>query len=221
MLRSSTANLAWMILTLGMILPRLESFGFLWLTHHISFYNQTKYSGLEIHISNSYANSLLQIMHFTPLIRNLALQHAATACVSDVCLLCELGFLFDMLQKAEGSICQATNMLKTLSNHPQGETQLPLVSQSFVLFFFLLTVLLAAPLGLLEEDSHGSSLNVMLQGLTRFLLERIAADYKTMAPASSSMEQVHINSSLICEMPSSQNRPSRPWLPQQLALLDV
>lgn len=84
------------------------------------FYNKTQYSGLEIHISNSYANALLQMMHFTPLIRNLALQHAATACVSDVCLLCELGFLFDMLQKAEGSICQATNMLKTLSSHPQG-----------------------------------------------------------------------------------------------------
>ena len=85
-----------------------------------SFYNKTQYSGLEIHISNSYANSLLQIMHFTPLIRNLALQHAATACVSEVCLLCEFGFLFDMLQKAEGSICQATNLLKTLSSHPQG-----------------------------------------------------------------------------------------------------
>ncbi|KAL9483833.1 hypothetical protein ACSS6W_002622 [Trichoderma asperelloides] len=133
------------------------------------FYNITRYSGLEIHISNSYANSLLQIMHFTPLIRNLALQHAATACVSEVCLLCELGFLFDMLQKAEGSICQATNMLKTLSSHPQ-----------------------AAPLGLLEEDTHGSSLNVMLQGLTRFLLERIAGDYKSMAPASSLMDQVNI-----------------------------
>ncbi|PON30540.1 PAB-dependent poly(A)-specific ribonuclease subunit PAN2 [Trichoderma gamsii] len=131
------------------------------------FYNTTRYSGLEIHISNSYANSLLQIMNFTPLIRNLALQHAATACVSEVCLLCELGYLFDMLQKAEGSICQATNMLKTLSSHPQ-----------------------AAPLGLLEEDTHSASLSVMLQTLTRFLLERIAGDYKTMAPASSSMDQV-------------------------------
>lgn len=59
-------------------------------------------------------------MHFTPLIRNLALQHAATACVSEICLLCELGFLFDMLQKADGSICQATNLLRTLSSHPQG-----------------------------------------------------------------------------------------------------
>ncbi|KAH7319699.1 ubiquitin carboxyl-terminal hydrolase-domain-containing protein [Stachybotrys elegans] len=130
------------------------------------FYNRTRYSGLETHISNSYANSLLQIMHFTPLIRNLALQHAATACVGEVCLLCEMGFLFDMLQKAEGSICQATNMLKTLSSHPQ-----------------------AGPLGLLEEDPHGSTLNVMLQGLTRFLLDKIIQDYKSMAPTSSAMEQ--------------------------------
>lgn len=130
------------------------------------YYNQTRHSGLEIHISNSYANSLLQIMHFTPLLRNLALQHAATACVSEACLLCELGYLFDMLSKAEGSICQATNMLKALSNQPQ-----------------------AAPLGLLEEDTHSSSLNVMLQGLTRFLLEKIAGDYKTMAPNSPLMDK--------------------------------
>jgi PAB-dependent poly(A)-specific ribonuclease subunit 2 len=85
------------------------------------FYNKTQYSGLEIHISNSYANSLLQLMHFTPIVRNLALQHAATGCVNELCLLCEMGFLFDMLEKAEGSICQATNLLKTFSSHPQGK----------------------------------------------------------------------------------------------------
>ncbi|RGP80901.1 pab-dependent poly a-specific ribonuclease subunit pan2 [Fusarium longipes] len=130
------------------------------------FYNKTRYSGLETHISNSYANSLLQIMHFTPVIRNLALQHAATSCVGEICLLCELGFLFDMLQKAEGSICQATNLLKTLSSHPQ-----------------------AGPLGLLEEDPHGSSLNVMLQGLTRFLLDKIVHDHKAINPASSETDQ--------------------------------
>jgi PAB-dependent poly(A)-specific ribonuclease subunit 2 len=50
------------------------------------FFNKTRYSGLETHISNSYANSLLQIMHFTPVIRNFALQHAATSCVSEICL---------------------------------------------------------------------------------------------------------------------------------------
>ncbi|OLN95998.1 PAB-dependent poly(A)-specific ribonuclease subunit PAN2 [Colletotrichum chlorophyti] len=131
------------------------------------FYNGTPYSGLEIHIANSYANSLLQVMHFTPLIRNMALQHAATACVNDTCLLCELGFLFDMLQKAEGSICQATNMLKTLSHHPQ-----------------------AGPLGLLEEDPNGSTLTVMLQGLTRFLLDKIVQDYRSIPPGSTLMEQM-------------------------------
>ncbi|EEU47284.1 uncharacterized protein NECHADRAFT_91728 [Fusarium vanettenii 77-13-4] len=112
----------------------------------------TKRTNLPIHISNSYANSLLQIMHFTPIIRNLALQHAATACVSEI---------------SEGSICQATNLLKTLSSHPQ-----------------------AGPLGLLEEDPHGSSLNVMLQGLTRFLLDKIVHDHKSINPASSAMDQV-------------------------------
>lgn len=87
-----------------------------------SFYNKTPYSGLEIHIANSYANSLLQVMHATPLIRNIALHHAASACLNDLCILCEMGFLFDMLEKADGSICQATNLLKTLSNHPQSST---------------------------------------------------------------------------------------------------
>ncbi|KAK8922062.1 PAN2-PAN3 deadenylation complex catalytic subunit PAN2 [Metarhizium anisopliae] len=48
---------------------------------------------------------------------------------------------------------------------------------------------LSGPLGLLEEDPHGSSLNVMLQGLTRFLLDKIVSDYKSMSPTSSAMEQ--------------------------------
>jgi len=85
------------------------------------YYNKTRYSGLETHISNSYSNPLLQLLKFTPLIRNLALQHAATTCLSEACLLCEMGFLFDMLDKADGHNCQATNFLKTFSNLPQGE----------------------------------------------------------------------------------------------------
>ncbi|RYO75169.1 hypothetical protein DL764_010563 [Monosporascus ibericus] len=79
----------------------------------------TQYSGLQNHIVNAYANALLQIMHYTPLIRNIALQHAATACVDELCLLCELGFLFDMLYKAEGDACQASNLTKTLSCHSE------------------------------------------------------------------------------------------------------
>ncbi|AEO64295.1 uncharacterized protein THITE_2110294 [Thermothielavioides terrestris NRRL 8126] len=134
------------------------------------YYNKTQYAGLENHIPNSYANSLLQLMHYTPLLRNMALQHAATACVGDLCLLCELGFVFDMLQKAEGSTCQATNLFKALSATPQ-----------------------AAPLGLLEEESHVPSLSTMTQGLGRFLFDRITHEYRSIAPASTALEQAVFN----------------------------
>jgi PAB-dependent poly(A)-specific ribonuclease subunit 2 len=48
----------------------------------------------------------------------------------------------------------------------------------------------AGPLGLLEEDPHGTTLNVMLQGLTRFLLDKIVQDHKSINPSSLAMEQV-------------------------------
>ncbi|KHO01669.1 Exonuclease, RNase T/DNA polymerase III [Metarhizium album ARSEF 1941] len=148
------------------------------------FYNKTRYSGLEIHISNSYANSLLQIMHFTPLIRNIALQHAAAACLSEMCLLCELGFLFDMLQKADGSI--------------------------------------SGPLGLLEEDTRSSSLNVMLQGLTRFLLDKIVSDYKSLSPTSSAMEQVdscNLRNKLYSIHDHRMLWSTPGWLPEEIGII--
>lgn len=49
---------------------------------------------------------------------------------------------------------------------------------------------LAAPLGLLEEDSPGASLTTMLQGLTRFLLDRVAHDWRTIPPHSLAFDQV-------------------------------
>lgn len=84
------------------------------------YYNKTRYSGLETHITNSYLNPLLQIFKFTPLVRNLALYHAASSCIADGCLLCEMGFLFDMLEKADGLSCQATNFLRAFSGIPEG-----------------------------------------------------------------------------------------------------
>lgn len=105
--------------------------------------------------------------------RNLALQHAATDCLSEKCLLCELGFLSDMLQKTEGSSCHASNLLKCLANHPP-----------------------ASRLGLLEEDSRQGSLNKMVQQLTRFLLQTMADDYRTKSPVPSAMEQALATSAL-------------------------
>lgn len=137
------------------------------------FYNKTRYAGLENHIANSYANSLLQVLHFTPLVRNLALQHAATDCLSEKCLLCELGYLSDMLQKTEGSSCHASNLLKCLITHPP-----------------------ALRLGLLEEDSRQGSLTKMNQGLTRYLLQTMTDDYRTKSPFPMAMEQALATSAL-------------------------
>ncbi|KAK3678608.1 poly(A)-specific ribonuclease [Recurvomyces mirabilis] len=114
------------------------------------YFNKTKYSGLETHIVNSYANPLLQLFRFTSTVRNLALRHTAKDCRYESCLLCELGFLIDMLEKAEGQNCQATNLLKALSKQPG-----------------------AATLAILEDHTINTPLTIMLQNLNRFLLERL------------------------------------------------
>ena len=126
------------------------------------FYNKTPYSGLETHIANSYTNPFLQLLRFTPLFRNLALHHAATNCLHETCLLCEMGFLFDMLEKAEGQNCQATNFLKTFSNLPQ-----------------------AGRLGLLEENAQDSALTDMIQAASRFIFTQTADDFRKTMPDGS------------------------------------
>ncbi|KAL1594781.1 poly(A)-specific ribonuclease [Nothophoma quercina] len=127
-----------------------------------AYYNQTPYSGLETHIANSYANSLLQLFRFTPLIRNIALQHTASACLFEPCLLCELGFLIDMLEKATGLNCQASNFLKTFSSLSN-----------------------AASLNLLEEFAPNIALTSMVQNLNRFLLDKISDELRQMLPVGS------------------------------------
>jgi PAB-dependent poly(A)-specific ribonuclease subunit 2 len=132
------------------------------------FYNRTAYSGLETHIVNSYANSLLQLYRFTPVLRNLSLLHTATSCLVPDCMLCQLGFLTDMLEKAEGYNCQATNFFKTFSG-----------------------LSAASSLNLLEEHSGGSRppLASTIQAVNRFLLEKFVADYRHVAPQMSYLEQ--------------------------------
>jgi hypothetical protein len=48
----------------------------------------------------------------------------------------------------------------------------------------------AGPLGLLEEDAPGAALTTMLQGLTRFFLDRLAQDWRSIPPHSLAFEQV-------------------------------
>lgn len=79
------------------------------------YYNNTRYSGLETHIVNSYTNSLLQILYHTFPVRKVAESHVTMACATLNCMLCELGFLFKMLNDARGVNCQATNFSKSFS----------------------------------------------------------------------------------------------------------
>lgn len=137
------------------------------------YYNKTKYSGLETHIVNSYANPLLQLLRFTPTIRNLALHHTATACLYDNCLLCEMGFLVDMLEKASGLNCQASNFLKVFSSLSD-----------------------AATLGLLEQYAPNNPLAVMIQSMNRFLLKTFTDSFRQLPPHNRHMEQALMTGAL-------------------------
>ncbi|KAJ5387689.1 hypothetical protein N7509_010230 [Penicillium cosmopolitanum] len=129
------------------------------------FYNKTAFSGLETHIANSFTNSLLQLFKFIPLFRNLSLTHAAGSCIFEHCLLCELGYLFDMLEKANGQNCQATNLLKTFSSFRE-----------------------ASNLGLLEENLTNKSLSTAIQAVNRFFLTQIAHDFRMVQPSSEELD---------------------------------
>jgi len=59
-----------------------------------SFYNRTKFSGLETHIHNSYSNAILQALYFLPPFRQIMVEHVAHLHTKDHCLSCELGYLF-------------------------------------------------------------------------------------------------------------------------------
>lgn len=133
------------------------------------FYNKTEYSGLETHIKNSYLNALLQLYKFTPLIRNVAIRHAASACVKPNCILCEFGFLFDMLEKAGGQNCQATNLLHAFGSH--GE---------------------ARSLNLLENTALANhvTLSNTIQSVNRFMLKQVAHDYQAMAGSADGIEEI-------------------------------
>ncbi|KAJ2898948.1 PAB-dependent poly(A)-specific ribonuclease subunit PAN2 [Zalerion maritima] len=143
------------------------------------FFNDTGFSGLTNHLNNSYANPLLQLLRFTPVVRNAALHHLSGSCINDSCLLCELGFLFDMMEKAKGSICQATNLLRTLAHDPQAQAYFP--NQ-----------------GTAEKGGPGDTLQV----LARFLTERIVAEYRDTAEVPDRLQKalsVYTNNKQWCE----------------------
>ncbi|GAA5890653.1 hypothetical protein JCM5296_004329 [Sporobolomyces johnsonii] len=121
-----------------------------------AFYNKTRYSGLETHITNSYTNSLLQALHYLPPIRTLAESHTYEACPKENCLLCEAGFLFRMLRDAKGMNCQASNFSRAFGANPQ-----------------------VTALGLIDLDNDSTktvAYSTLIQTFNRYLLEQMTAE---------------------------------------------
>ncbi|USW48021.1 Putative ribonuclease H-like superfamily, exonuclease, RNase T/DNA polymerase III [Septoria linicola] len=160
------------------------------------YFNKTRYAGLETHIANSYANPLLQILRFTLVARNISLHHTARDCRLESCLMCELGFLIDMLEKASAPNCQATNFLKALSKQPDAFAQ-----------------------NIVESQVTSASLTTMMQNLNRFLFQRLEDNFKRVAP---SLDQFHLAFGTIglegtqCVQCSYESRTDKVWYAHDL-----
>ncbi|KAF8305548.1 PAB-dependent poly-A-specific ribonuclease subunit PAN2 [Clavulina sp. PMI_390] len=113
-------------------------------------FNKTNYSGLESHIPNSYANSLIQILHYCDPIRHVAKSHITTACRSEPCMLCEFGFVVRMLEDARGINLQARNFCVAIGKTKSAQT-FPVVDRSV--------------------DGEGADYASMIQQLNRILIE--------------------------------------------------
>lgn len=92
----------------------------------------------------------MQVFYFLEPIRCGMQNHL---CARDTCLACELGFLFRMLDRAEGRNCQATNFLRAFR-----------------------TLKDVVPLGLLicrEEEELNANLGKLIQKWNRFVLQQL------------------------------------------------
>ncbi|KAI0703544.1 PAB-dependent poly-A-specific ribonuclease subunit PAN2 [Cytidiella melzeri] len=120
------------------------------------FFNRTEYSGLETHITNSYTNAILQLMHYTHPIRRLAKSHITTDCSREHCLFCELGFIIRMLEDAKGTNCQSSNFCQTVGVLAQNNNLIELMDYG--------------------KESADHNYGHMIQAFHRFLVDNLSSE---------------------------------------------
>ncbi|CDO94917.1 unnamed protein product [Kluyveromyces dobzhanskii CBS 2104] len=79
-------------------------------------FNTTQYSGLETDIDCVYVNEIIHLYRFAPEVYNFLVTCLEGECIQEKSLLTELGFLFDMLTRANGKICRASNFVDVLES---------------------------------------------------------------------------------------------------------
>ncbi|GAX75051.1 hypothetical protein CEUSTIGMA_g2495.t1 [Chlamydomonas eustigma] len=156
---------------------RFEEFDF-------TYYNRTKFAGLENGIANCYCNALLQALYFIPQFRSLMLAHKPEPDI-EFCLTCEMHFLFCMLKTGQGTPCQASNLLSALRQ----------VRETSALG--LLDGVLVPP-GVVLPETQGPkawALSRRLASLSRFLLEHMYSMCKELSTSNQMQQQSGMSSS--------------------------
>ncbi|VEU22548.1 DEKNAAC103692 [Brettanomyces naardenensis] len=130
------------------------------------YYNKTAFSGLEADAGNTYTNSILQLYRFNPPLCNYILKTLAEDVAEDDLILVELGYLFDMMVKANGRHCAASNFQRIFSAIPEAQR-----------------------LGLVTEDGRpydAYGQRRLVQTFNRFILEKMSQDEQTLYKSTSS-----------------------------------
>ncbi|KAL0035726.1 hypothetical protein WJX77_000104 [Trebouxia sp. C0004] len=139
-----------------------------------TFYNRTRFAGLENGVANCYVNSLVQVLFFIPAVRK-AMLSIIPEPDKEFSLSCEMSLLFRMLYTARGSVCQASNLFRALRQNKE-----------------------AAALGLLEghaqqgprdkdievETQKDRSLRRRIQSLQCFLFEQLHRELTQLSPST-------------------------------------